>query len=154
MRSHLANDLLAEALASGLALGGPWDEVAREVTRGRSRFDFRLARGDQVCWVAAKSVTLVEGRAALFPDAVTARGRRHKDELAAIAATGARAAAVFVVQRADADSFSPHWDNDPAFAQALERAAEAGVTVLAYGCDVSLTEIRIVRPLPMALGRP
>ena len=42
---------------------------------GRKRADFLLGRGDTRCLVEVKSVTLVEGGVALFPDAPTARGR-------------------------------------------------------------------------------
>ena len=52
-----------------------------------------------------KSVTWVEDGVALFPDGVTARGRRHLEELAGLAARGHEAWQVFVVQRADACPF-------------------------------------------------
>jgi sugar fermentation stimulation protein A len=101
--------------------------------------------------VEAKSVTLVEGGTALFPDAVTARGRRHLEELSRAVASGDRAAVVFVVQRDDAQRFAPHDESDPAFGAALREAAGAGVEAYAYACRVAESEVSIVRPLPVVL---
>jgi sugar fermentation stimulation protein A len=101
------------------------------------------------CFIEAKSVTLVEDGVALFPDAPTQRGRRHLRELARARAEGHRAAVVFVVQRDDAISSSPHDEADPAFGQALREAAQAGVEVYAYKCRVSEREVTLDAPLPM-----
>jgi sugar fermentation stimulation protein A len=158
MRSFLANDLVAEALAQALAAGEPFlgmaiAAVEREVRRGHSRFDFRLTLADgALCWVEVKSVTLVEGRVALFPDAPTARGARHLSELAELALAGARALALFVIQRPDADRCAPHAVNDPAFARALGAAVSAGVEARALRCRVSLQEIAVEGEVPMEAG--
>lgn len=151
MRSYLANDLLAEALAGGRALRGPYERVEREVQRGASRPDFRLTNANGICWVEAKSVTLVEDGIALFPDAPTVRGRRHVEELTEIVTSGGAAAVAFVVQRPDAERIRPHVQNDPEFAAALAQAAREGVRVYGYGCHVTLEEIRIGRELPVNL---
>jgi len=95
---------------------------------------------------------LVEEGTALFPDAVTARGRRHVEELARAVALGDRAAVVFVVQRDDATRFAPHDASDPLFGQALRLAAAAGVEVYAYTCRVSEQEVCIDRPIPVMLS--
>ncbi|MBC7339006.1 MAG: DNA/RNA nuclease SfsA [Firmicutes bacterium] len=110
----------------------------------RGRFDLSLGG-----WmVECKSVTMVRGGTALFPDAPTERGRRHLEELARI---GKQAAVVFVVQRSDAICFAPNREADPAFANALEAAARQGVLVLAGKCHVSLHEIFLETALPVLL---
>jgi sugar fermentation stimulation protein A len=81
--------------------------------------------------VEVKSVTLVEGGTARFPDAPTARGARHVRELAQLASTGERAMILFVVQREDARRVTPHRGIDPTFAHALEAARRAGVLLRA-----------------------
>ena len=86
-----------------------------------------------------------------FPDAVTTRGRRHVEELAAALDGGFRAAVVFVVQRGDAVAMRPHDESDPRFGEALRQAARRGVEVYAYGCHVEPGLIEIVRPLPVYL---
>ncbi len=129
-----ANRLAAELLASGRVHGaGRLLQLRREVRHGGSRFDFVVERPQGKLWVEVKSVTLVERRVALFPDAPTARGRRHVDELAGIARGGERAMVLFVVQRGDARSVRPHRGIDPAFAEALTAARESGVLLRAAG---------------------
>lgn len=146
--SRLPNALFREALEGDLPLGAGYDVIEQEVTRDHSRLDFCLRGSSGTLWVEVKSVNLVEEGLALFPDAPTARGRRHLETLAAIAASGDNAAAVFVVQRSDATAFAPHEEMDPAFADTLYRVARSGVTVRAYTCHVDLKEIRIAGRIP------
>jgi sugar fermentation stimulation protein A len=151
--ARMPSRVLYEALQAGrLEEFAGYAEVRREVTYGQSRLDLVLERGpdDGRCFIEAKSVTLVEDGVALFPDAPTQRGRRHLGELARARAEGHRAAVVFVVQRDDATSFSPHDEADPAFGQALREAAQAGVEIYAYKCRVSEREVALDAPLPVA----
>jgi sugar fermentation stimulation protein A len=111
-----------------------------------------LTRPDETCYVEAKSVTLVEDGMALFPDAPTARGRKHVLSLARAVADGHRGVIVFVVQRPDAVKLLPNSSADPAFCDALNAASSAGVGVYAYRCQVSLTEIRISQSIPVQPG--
>lgn len=85
-----------------------------------------------------------------FPDCVAARSTRHLRELAAMVAAGDRAVALFVVQRVDCDRFSACKELDPAFALGLGEAAEAGVEVLVYACDVAITGVRLARRIALA----
>ncbi len=151
--ARLPNALLAEALAVGrLEPFRGYESVEREVRFGESRLDFRLSGPDGVCWVEVKSVTLVEGGLARFPDAPTARGVRHLGELVTAVRRGDRAAVVFVIQRADAQRFVPHDEADAAFGAALREAARAGVGVSAWRCKVSQQEITIAEPVPVELA--
>jgi sugar fermentation stimulation protein A len=113
--------------------------------------DFRLKGPESVCWVEVKSVTLVDNHTALFPDAPTARGTRHLQELSRAVKDGEKASIVFVVQRGDAQRFAPHDDADPAFGAALRAAADAGVGVYAWTCAVSRQIIAVDRQLPVDL---
>ncbi|RME85513.1 MAG: DNA/RNA nuclease SfsA [Caldilineae bacterium] len=141
--ARLPNTLFAEALAAGRLPGFPRAQVEAEVRVGNSRLDFRLSGPEGVCWVETKSVTLVEGDVALFPDVPTLRGNRHLEELIALRRQGQQAAVVFVVQRADARAFAPHEPVAPHFAGRLREAHAAGVRVLALRCRVSLESIEI-----------
>lgn len=122
-----------------------------EVPLDSSRIDLLFEGQAGRCWVEAKSVTLVVDGAGLFPDAVTARGRRHVEALQAAVARGERAAVVFVIQREDAVCFRPHDASDPDFGKALRRAAAAGVEVYAYTCRVTEREILLHRRVPVLL---
>lgn len=152
--ARLPNRLFREALEGGRLPEWKGAELLRaEVRHGGSRLDFLLeGPGPGVrTWVEVKSVTLVQEGYGLFPDAVTARGARHLEELETALAQGDRAAVVFVVQRGDARAFRPHWEADPHFARRLAEVAQRGVQVLAYRCRVSPEEVHIAEALPVSL---
>ncbi len=150
--ARLPNRLFAEALSSGHLSGFPDAIIEAEVKKGESRCDFRLRDTQgRICWVETKSVTLVEGGTALFPDAPTARGRKHVQALMRALEDGEAAAMVFVVQRPDAQRFSPHPEVDVAFRDLLRQAAAVGVIVRAFRCDVNPEEIRIKDEIPVIL---
>ena len=150
--SRLPPRLVEEAVLEGrLEAFAGFSEVRREVTFGESRFDLLLTGNAGVCYVETKSVNLVEDGVALFPDAPTKRGRKHLGTLEKAVAEGYRAAAVFVIQRPDAEAFRPHVAADHAFAQALRRAASNGVEVYAYACSVTCECIQIERRIPAHL---
>lgn len=145
----LPNRLVAEALEAGTIpeLGG-YASVRREVKYGKaSRVDFLLEDpGRGRCWLEVKNVHLMRTPGlAEFPDCVAARSTRHLEELADQVTAGDRAVALFVVQRKDCEAFSACRDLDPAFARALEFAADVGVEVLACACDVSVDGVNIAQ---------
>lgn len=150
--SRLPNLLVYRSLQRGILapFGSGW-RVKREVNYGASRMDFRLQRGADTCFMEVKSVTLVLGGRAYFPDAPTIRGTRHLMELVAARQDGYRAAALFIVQRGDAHIFSPNSKTDGDFALALARAAEAGVEVYAYDCRVTLEGVTLHGGIPVEI---
>jgi sugar fermentation stimulation protein A len=129
--TSLPNRLAGELLESNAVDGIPsCSSLRREVTHGKSRFDFLVAHGDDTeTWVEVKAVTLVENGVARFPDAPTVRGARHVRELTGIVQAGGQAAVLFVVQRDDADHVEPKTDTDPEFAEALKQAKSVGVSL-------------------------
>lgn len=153
------NEMVAEALsADGIAELRGWRIERREHRWGESRFDFLLARENgrtlRRMLLEVKSVTLVEDRRALFPDAVTARGARHVRELAAAVDDGWEATVLFVVQRRDAESVTAARPIDPKFADALADAHSRGVRLLGYRCRISTREASLVAPIPVHVGEP
>lgn len=107
-------------------------EVKREPRVGRGRLDLSFKGETGVHLVETKSVNLLDCEGiARFPDAPTSRGARHLESLVEMQAEGFRPWVVFVIQREDARGFSPFAERDPAFTEALLRAQEAGVGVLA-----------------------
>jgi sugar fermentation stimulation protein A len=98
-----------------------------------------------------KSATLLAGRVARFPDAVTARGARHCDELGRLARRGSPVAIVFVAQRGDVDAVEPEDAVDPDFGAALRRAASRGVRVLACALDLTPRGAVRARRIPVVL---
>lgn len=150
-----ANALVAEGLDAGKVpeLAG-YARRRAEVRYGTaSRVDFLLEDdGRPDCYVEVKSVTLRrEGPLAEFPDAVTARGTRHLAELAEMVRQGRRAVLLFLVQRADCEAVAPAADIDPAYAEALTGAMDAGVEILCYQCNLSPEAVALDARLPLAL---
>ncbi|MDH4121222.1 MAG: DNA/RNA nuclease SfsA [Deltaproteobacteria bacterium] len=154
VNTSLANTLAQEAIETGgiPPLAG-YGSLRREVPYGhRSRVDFLLESPDRKpCFVEVKNVTLARDGTALFPDAPTERGQKHLQELAAQVLAGDRAVMLFVVQREDADRFSPADDIDPRYGELLRKVQDDGVELLAWGARVSPEEIILHRPLKIQL---
>jgi len=152
----LANRIVREAIeADRVESLCNHDWIRSEVSTGRgSRIDLLLGSGDRDdpdtrTWVEVKNVTLVEDGRALFPDAVTDRGRKHLIELADLARAGDRSVMFYLVQRGDGSTFAPAAGIDPAYAAELHRARRAGVQVLAYRARISTTQIEVDQRLPL-----
>ena len=93
--------------------------VGTEVPVGDSRFDFLLREDGREFLMEVKSCTLYGNEVAMFPDAVTERGRRHLLELAKLSRKGAPAALVFLVHAPKVRWFMPNYHTDLAFSQTL-----------------------------------
>ena len=96
-------------------------------------------------------MTLKEGGTALFPDAVTERGRKHLNTLIRVRQAGMRALMLYVVQRMDVQIFSIARGIDPAYAAALDNAVDMGVEILVTQASVSPERIEFHRMLPVEL---
>jgi sugar fermentation stimulation protein A len=147
------NPLVGAAIADGTIreLAG-YASLRREVKYGRnSRVDFLLENdGRPACYVEVKNVHMMRARGlAEFPDAVTARGAKHLDELSGMAAQGCRAVMVFLVQIGSADRVALARDIDRNYGAAFDRARTAGVEAIAYRCAISEAEISVVGAVPV-----
>jgi sugar fermentation stimulation protein A len=162
--TRLPNALAAAGLATGffpeLWATSVQAEVVMPLLDGRahrgprSRIDFLLNdRAGKRCWLEVKSVSLVEGTTALFPDAPTERGRRHLQELAARRAYGERAAVLFLIQRSDAAAVQAHAAMDPAFALAMAEAAGSGVEFYGVTTQITPAGARLAKMIPVYPGR-
>ena len=152
--STLPNRLIGEALLQGeMKEFRGWTHVRSEVPVGRSRLDFLLSgAGENKLILEVKSVTLVEGGVALFPDAVTTRGARHVRELTRLASEpGLETAILFVLQRSGAREIRAARRIDPSFAHALEEAGKAGVRLLGRRCRVYLDRVELGSSVPVGV---
>lgn len=150
LNAHLANDLVAFWLNQGILSGfADTTKIAREKTYGDSRFDFCLERRGKRCYAEVKSVNLLDGIVARFPDAPTVRGAKHLRELACCKAAGMDAAVIFLVMGNAASQFAVNWKTDPAFGEQLRLAYLAGVEVYVYTCQIDLHGITYTGTIPL-----
>ena len=152
INTSIPNLLAYEAIRDGKIekLKG-YTTVKREVKFGDSRFDIYAENDTEKCFVEVKNVTMQEGDYAVFPDAVTTRGRKHLETLIKVKEQGIRAVMLYVVQRGDVSIFAPAKDIDPEYAKSLTKAYKAGVEIIPVQAEVSPEKIEIVRELPFEL---
>ena len=147
------NQIAYEAIKNGdIARLKGYQQVRREVTWQGSRFDIYAENDREKCFVEVKNVTMKAGKCALFPDAVTKRGKKHLDTLVKVKQEGMRAVMLYVVQRMDVEVFGPAADIDPGYARSLQEAYKQGVEIIAVQTRVSPEEIEIAGEMPHHLS--
>ena len=91
--------------------------VKREAKFRESRFDFLLQKDNIQHVLEVKSCTLFGKDLAMFPDAVTERGRKHLLVLSDLTDAGMACGVIFVVHCPHARFFLPDYHTDFDFAQ-------------------------------------
>lgn len=125
LHTHKTNEVARYLIESGSV--PPLSEhkvIRREVTIGKSRFDFLLRKGKQETVLEVKSCTLFSKKVAMFPDAVTARGKKHLEELTRLSADGTSCAVLFLIHWPRAEVFLPDFHTDLEFARAMMDAKD------------------------------
>ncbi|MBX7057010.1 MAG: DNA/RNA nuclease SfsA [Leptospirales bacterium] len=153
VKTHQANFAVREALQQGrLRELGAVTMLKSEVqVSAHSRLDFALRLNGRPCYLEVKSVSMCEGGVYYFPDAPSARARRHLSEMSALHARGARAILLFLIQRSDGRLLRAAETIDPAYARALRLAAAAGVEVRAYRLQLGARRLRLAGPVQIEL---
>jgi sugar fermentation stimulation protein A len=148
-----ANGLFRELLEGGRLPGlEGWRVRRAEVPVGRSRFDFLLVKGRREMLLEVKSCTLFHETLAMFPDAVTERGRRHLLGLAEEKKRGLEAGVAFLVHSGGARFFLPDYHTDIAFSRTLHSLRDE-LIVRPYGIDWGDgLEVKGVRELSIPWG--
>jgi sugar fermentation stimulation protein A len=152
LHTHVNNDVARHLLEHDLVPGLEGASIVRaEVPLGRSRFDFLLEHDGEPVYVEVKSCTLFGNGVAMFPDAITERGRRHLEELAALSDRGTRCVVIFVVHSGEVLWFMPDYHTDLAFAKTL-LAVRDRVTILPMA--VAWTDSFVIERPPRLLPIP
>ena len=149
MDSQAPNAAAKEFLEKGGL--GQITHLKPEHKMGNFRFDFAFRKDGKQCFLEVKGVTLENEGVCAFPDAPTERGAKHLKELKALAEQGFGAYVLFVIQMENVHHLEPNDGTDPAFGAALREAAQAGVQVLAYDCQVTPDSMVIREPVPVQL---
>jgi sugar fermentation stimulation protein A len=143
LHTHRTNDVARYLLMHGKIPGLEDARILQhEIPMGRSRFDFLLETGAGRRILEVKSCTLVGERVAMFPDAVTARGTRHLQELAGLSREGKEPVVLFIVHWPFVRFFMPDYHTDLVFSRTLLLVREK-IQVLpiavSWGQDLSLS---------------
>lgn len=152
--SNLPNRFIKRLLLSHeLSFFKDYDTVTPEPHAYGGRFDFKLTGANKSSFIEVKSCTLIEEGRAIFPDAPTTRGARHLRHLAVALNEGHvnRAAVIFVIQRPDADVFSPNDNTDPKFGDALRFAHANGVEIYPLVTQVVNWDLKLIKQIPYEL---
>lgn len=111
--------------------------IKPEYTYGKSRVDFYMEKGTERYLMEVKGCTLEVDGIGYFPDAPTERGIKHLNELEKASKTGIHCSIAFVIQMEGIYQVRPNTVTHQAFADALEKAKKAGVSVYFMTCKVS-----------------
>jgi sugar fermentation stimulation protein A len=128
---------------------GPVDAFEREVALGSHRIDLVAQVGRLRVWLEVKSGGRADGEVALLSQTPSTRAISQMATLTERVAAGEPAVVAFVVQRPDVAALLIGGDADPGWIDAVRCAAAGGVTIVAFGCEVTPTEVRIARRLPI-----
>ena len=128
---------------------GRVSDIRSEVSVADHRLDLLLDSEVGPLWVEVKSGSRAKEGVALLSRTPSTRGVSQLSSLARLVTVGESAAAAFVIQRSDATSLVVGLDADQGWVDAVHSAHEAGVTIAAFGCDVSEMDVRIARVLPV-----
>ena len=150
MPNHFVSFLIKEKQLSFLK---GWEYNKREVTYGKSRFDFQVKKNKKIKIIEVKSVTLVEDGIAKFPDAITDRGKKHLLHLMQMATNGLDVMIIFVVQRPDAKSFQPEWERDPEFSKTLLKYAQNGLPIHIIKMKMTKNNLQYLGEIPYQLNK-
>ena len=150
MDSQIPNDVAYEWLKNG-NLFSKNAKIRREVTHNKSRFDFYIEAGDRKIFLEVKGCTLEQDGIAMFPDAPTERGVKHIEELIGCVNEGFEAYILFVIQMKPIKVFKPNDNTHKAFGDALRKARDSGVRILAYDSVVTPNSIKLDKEVPIEL---
>lgn len=133
MDSQVVNDVAEEYLSHLF----PNAIIKREVTFGKSRFDFYIEAIDRKIFCEAKGVTLENEGVVSFPDAPTQRGVKHLNELVSAMEQGYEAMILFVIQMKGVKYFTPNDKTHKAFGDTLRLCKNKGVKIMAIDCLIT-----------------
>ena len=146
INTQLTNKIVLEALRQKkIKKLTKFNNIKTEVKfSDKTRFDFLISNDKKKCFLEVKNVTLVrQNGVAEFPDAVTARGKKHLKELINAKKKGYESYILYLIQRSDCKLFKIANDIDEEYKNTFDEALNLGVKMLCYDCKLSSEEIII-----------
>ncbi len=159
LHTHLTNKVIRRLIDENrLDSFMDYRVIKEEPACGKHRFDLLLQRIDDgsILYLEIKSCTLFAGKVAMFPDAVTSRGKEHLLKLGELAGQGIKTGCLFVIMNPGAEYFLPAYHIDPDFAHAfMHISGSVGLQAIAIGFDHTFTAVQSIKELsiPFPLAR-
>lgn len=150
MDSQAPNQVVKEALEQGRLLPDIL-EIRPETKYGDSRFDFYVKTKEKEIFIEVKGVTLEEDNICAFPDAPSERAVKHVEELIKAKEAGYEGYIIFVIQIEGVLCLHPNERTHKEFGEALKKARDAGIQILAYDSVVTKDSLVIKEPVPVHL---
>ena len=146
VNTHSTNKIVYHALQKNLIKEFKnLKKIDPEVKFGsNTRFDFLVSKKNDKAFIEVKNVTLSRKKGlAEFPDAVTARGLKHINELIKASKKKYKIFILYLIQRNDCKLFTIANDIDPNYASALRKAVKNNLNILCYDCKFSPKGIKL-----------
>ncbi len=152
--THLTNRLVESLMGNKKipALKG-YKIIKSEFSLGNSRFDFLLEHNGKKVLCEIKTCTLFSGKFAMFPDAITLRGKRHVEELNELSGEEYESIVIFVIQSTNVNFFLPNYHTDIEFSTTLFHSKNRiKILALAIEWDINLEPILPIKKLKIPWG--
>lgn len=150
--SQVPNKVVYEAIKNNQVSGLKDLKILKtEVSYKNSRFDLYYETEKDKGFIEVKGVTLEKDGLALFPDAPTKRGTKHIYELIDSVNKNYRSYIFFLIQIDNIYKFTPNIERDPDFSEALDRARDKGVEILAYNSKIRKNSIVLDKKIDIIL---
>lgn len=120
LHTHLTNKIIEHLIETKkIPFLQNYSIFSKEVKYKNSRFDLLLKNGEEEFFLEIKTCTLFGNNIAMFPDAVTERGKRHLIELNELSKDGKKSGILFVVMDSKVKYFLPAYHIDLNFSKTL-----------------------------------
>ena len=154
VNTHLTNKIVYHAINSNLIKDFKnVENIQQEVKFGENtRFDFMISNNNKKAFIEVKNVTLSRKKGiAEFPDAVTARGLKHINELLKASKKGYEIFLLFIIQRDDCSKFEIAKDIDLEYYKLIIKAVKKNLNLLCYDCKFSPKGIKLNREIKLKI---
>jgi sugar fermentation stimulation protein A len=146
INTHFTNKIVLDALKNKkIDALNKYDNIKPESKfTSETRFDFLLSNKKEKCFLEVKNVTLIrKNKIAEFPDAITARGLKHLNDLCKAKREGFKSYILYLIQREGCNTFKIANDIDKLYKIGFTKALKSGVKVLCYDCKLNDEEIKL-----------
>lgn len=149
LHTHITNKIVKDLIDKNLIdFYRGFHVIGEEIKSNKSRFDLLLSNDREKIYLEVKTCTFFGKDIAMFPDAVTLRGKKHLLELMELNRNNISTAVLFVVMNPDVEYFLPAYHIDFEFSKAFIEVKEfVDIKAIAIDWDNSFSYIKGVKEL-------